>query len=372
MAIPSGMYGSDRLLLTSARMAIALGCEALGIGHGDKVLVPAYNCPAMTAAIESCGADVLYYQVKGDLSVDLDHVSELMSESVKALVIIHYFGFPQNLQRLRSFCESNDIALVEDCAHAPFGLDNELILGSVGDFSVFSLMKFFPLHDGGILRFRQGGRNFKLVPGGWKFELKMFMNSVERACSFGRLRPLRWLLVPAFYLKDLVLRIAKRLILSNQSQSVGPSASEGGTSFDAVWKKVRMSLVSRLVLRVTSISRLATRRRANYERMAEELCGIEGIELIFPGKLPPAIVPYVLPVLIEDPGRVFPILKKKAVPIYRWEDIGNDVCAVSSRMSRQLFQLPCHQGLRKSEVDWVVKTVKEALVGESTAVGVIG
>src|SRR5262249_11062952 len=71
---------------------------------------------------------------------------------IKIFLVIHYFGFVQNeITLLKSLCEKYKVILVEDCAHAyTFGRRN-LQLGYYGDFSFFSLHKFFPVESGGIL-----------------------------------------------------------------------------------------------------------------------------------------------------------------------------------------------------------------------------
>lgn len=356
----SGLKLPGSVLLTSARMGLAVGIETLGIGAGDKVLAPAYNCPSMIGPIESSGAEVIYYRINQDLSVDLESVREQIDGSVKALLVVHYFGFPQDLRTIRQLCDMSEISLIEDCAHAPFGEIDGSALGSIGDFSVFSLMKFFPVYDGGALRFLHHQFKHTAEPGGWRFEVKMLINAVERACQFNRLRPFNWILLPIFRAKDYIARLIRGSIKSSDPSGYGPGASDGGFAFDPRWKNVRISRFSQLVFEATGIQKLIERRRRNYQFMVEALSGVDGADLVFP-ILPPSVVPYVLPVLVRDSGRVFPILKEKGVPIYRWEEVASDACPVSRTFSEQLLQLPCHQALRSYEIDWIMATLKDAV-----------
>ena len=79
-----------------------------------------------------------------------------------------------------------------------------------------------------------------------------------------------------------------------------------------------MSVTSRLVLRLSSRNRIISRRRKHYRRMLEVLRDLPGGRALFP-ELPAGVVPYVFPMVVDDPDRVFPALKRQGVPILRWE-----------------------------------------------------
>jgi dTDP-4-amino-4,6-dideoxygalactose transaminase len=101
-------------------------------------------------------------------------------------------------------------------------------------------------------------------------------------------------------------------------------------------------------------------RRHYYERLARGLADLPNGRPLSP-VLPAGVVPYMFPFLIDQPESVFPALKRQGVPIYRWEDLATDVCAVSNDYARRLLQLPCHPELRESEVDWIMSRVRDAL-----------
>jgi dTDP-4-amino-4,6-dideoxygalactose transaminase len=102
--------------LPSTRVALGVGMRAVGVAPGDRVLMPAYHCRALVELAFWCGAEVDYYRVRDDLSADLDDLESRCGPATKCVVIVHYFGFPQPRTRLREFCTSRSIALVEDCA----------------------------------------------------------------------------------------------------------------------------------------------------------------------------------------------------------------------------------------------------------------
>ena len=78
-------------------------------------------------------------------------------------------------------------------------------------------------------------------------------------------------------------------------------------------------------------------------------------------------MPQVFPLLIDAPERVFPVLKKAGVPVirfgeYLWEGMEPGTCPVSMDLSRRVFQLPCHQELSDSEIEWMLEEVRAAVV----------
>jgi dTDP-4-amino-4,6-dideoxygalactose transaminase len=137
--------------VTSGRVAIALALQHMGIAHGDKVLVPAYHCIAMVEPIISTGAGAVFYRIREDTSVDLDDVQRRLDVRTRALLAPHYYGFPQDMMRIRAFCDAHNLVLIEDCAHAFFGRCDGRPFGGHGDYAIASAMKFFPVYDGGYL-----------------------------------------------------------------------------------------------------------------------------------------------------------------------------------------------------------------------------
>src|SRR5262249_8091118 len=134
-----------------ARNAIYHCLSALEIQPGDKVLVPSFHCASMIEPIVQHGARVIFYKIKRDCSVDFTDVEAKIDAQTRAILAIHYFGFPQMLGPLQQLCRERKLYLIEDCAHVLLGQVKENALGSYGDVSIFSWRKFLPIYDGGYL-----------------------------------------------------------------------------------------------------------------------------------------------------------------------------------------------------------------------------
>lgn len=363
--IPALTQIEHTALLTSGRMAIAVALRHAGIGPGDEVLIPAYHCTSMVSPVVWTGATPVFFRIHPDTSVDIDDIKQKVSTKSRALLVAHYFGFVQSLDSLRELCDDNDLCLIEDCAHAFFGRAHGQPMGSVGDYAVGSLMKFFPVYDGGcVVSAKRDLSDLDLSSGGVSFELQSALNTVERSFIYKRLM-LLWLLLA------LPLAAKRRIwswLKSERNEPDGttsaPAASDGGFDFDPRWVNKRMSLMSRFIGRFASTQRIVDNRRANYIYLQEAFADVPGCRPVHPS-LADDVVPYVFPMIVDSLDPAFLNMRRKLAPVLRWEflwdGVDRDVCPVSFEYSRRLVQIPCHQEYKREELAWMVKVVCEEL-----------
>jgi selenocysteine lyase/cysteine desulfurase len=136
-------HGGNIVYTTSGRAAIALALRAVGCKAGDRVLVPTYHCPTMIAPVVRLGAVPEFYPLTASGAPSMSFLAR-HGRGVRAMLVAHYFGFPQPLGQLRGFCDANGIAMIEDCAHAFFGVVDGRPVGAWGDVAIASATKFFP------------------------------------------------------------------------------------------------------------------------------------------------------------------------------------------------------------------------------------
>jgi dTDP-4-amino-4,6-dideoxygalactose transaminase len=131
------------------RDALALAINLLGLQADDPVLLPAYVCREVVKPFLT-RARVHFYDIRSDLSIDLDYLESILKETKpKVLLIVNYFGFLQpGRDELKRICFERGIVLIEDCAHSLFSDGS----GSVGDIVLHSFRKHIPLPDGGGLQ----------------------------------------------------------------------------------------------------------------------------------------------------------------------------------------------------------------------------
>lgn len=349
--------GIEHVFTSSGRAAIMLGLELLGVGQGNQVLVPTYHCPTMVAPIIAVGAEPLFYPINDKGEAQLDQIS-VDPERLKAVIVPHFFGIPQDLSRVRAFCDRLGISLIEDCAHCFFGLGEKRIVGYWGDIAIASLTKFFPVPAGGILAFPRGAsRKLSLRSPGMRNQLKAVVDILETAVEARRLRGFGALLRGVFSLKRSLRRNTSGSdALSEISDTPLPQA----LAFDVALAHQAPEWICRRVPSVIDRTHLAERRRHNYLKLAKVLSGHRGFSPVFP-ELPTNAVPYVFPLRVEQPDSKYHELRRSGLPVFRWNWLwpGTPVICGDSGLvwSSQVFQLACHQNLTEEELDCICSTV---------------
>ena len=359
-------------LVSSGRIAIGMALRALDIAPGDTVLVPAYHSPSMIPPVHWRGANVVFYRIHPDTTADLDDIARKLGPDVKAIMVTHFFGFPQPLSALRSLCDTHGIGLIEDCAHCFFGSSKGVAVGSSGDYAIGSSMKFFPIFEGGCLISHRHALTNRLTGAGAGFEAKAALAALEASFSSGRLPALRVALALPLRLKTALWNRVKARALRGQAGAVAvaapalaPTSSESSYAFDPNWLDKRSSWFSRTVLHLVSRRRIVQQRRRNYLALASALAGAPGWQPLF-AALPAGACPWVFPLLADQPDALFARLDAAGVPMVRfgatlWPGVDDTVCANSVALGRRLFGLPCHQSLTDAECQQLAATVRRAL-----------
>jgi dTDP-4-amino-4,6-dideoxygalactose transaminase len=145
----------DVLLTTSCTAALEMSALLLEVSPDDTVVVPSFGFVTTALAFARQGARVLFCDIEEEtLGLDPDHLAEIMDDTVRAVVPIHYSGVACDLDGIRKVLDAWPRAeLVEDNAHGLFGRHRGRPLGSMGRFSTLSFheTKNFICGEGGAL-----------------------------------------------------------------------------------------------------------------------------------------------------------------------------------------------------------------------------
>lgn len=143
------------LLTTSCTAALELSAMLLDLGPQDTVVVPSFGFVTTALAYSRQGAKILFCDIeRRTLGLDPAHLAELMDDSVKAVVPIHYAGVGCEVDEIRRVMDDwPQASLVEDNAHGLFGRYRGRPLGSFGRFATLSFheTKNFICGEGGAL-----------------------------------------------------------------------------------------------------------------------------------------------------------------------------------------------------------------------------
>jgi dTDP-4-amino-4,6-dideoxygalactose transaminase len=147
------------IAVTNCTAALHLVHVALGIGPGDEVLCPALTFVASANAARYTGARVVFADVVGptDLTVSPADLARKATAATKAIVVVHYAGFPCRMDEILATAGRLGLPVIEDCAHAPLGrfatAGGSRGLGALGTAGAFSFFgnKNLTTGEGGML-----------------------------------------------------------------------------------------------------------------------------------------------------------------------------------------------------------------------------
>jgi dTDP-4-amino-4,6-dideoxygalactose transaminase len=135
--------------------ALHLALIAAGVGPGDEVIVPPMTFVATAAAVRYAGATPVFADIvgEGDLGISVESVTAAVTGRTRAVIPVHFAGYPVAIEALRALCDEHGLALIEDTAHTPdIGVGGSK-LGTFGDAGCFSFFsnKVLAAGEGGAL-----------------------------------------------------------------------------------------------------------------------------------------------------------------------------------------------------------------------------
>ena len=145
----------DVLLTTSCTSALELTALMLDLQPGDTVVVPSFTFSTSALAFASRGAKLIFCDIEPTtLGLDPRHLAEVLDDSVRAVVIVHYAGVACDIEGVQKVLAGRpDVVLIEDNAHGLFGRWRGEPLGSFGHFATLSFheTKNITCGEGGAL-----------------------------------------------------------------------------------------------------------------------------------------------------------------------------------------------------------------------------
>jgi dTDP-4-amino-4,6-dideoxygalactose transaminase len=145
------------IAVSSGTAALHLACRAAGLGHGDEVIVPAFTFIASASAARYVGATPVLCDVRGphDFNIDIEDVARRITPRTRAVIAVHFCGYPADVLALRELCDEHGLTLIEDCAQAICARvdDSGRQVGTVGQLGAFSFFskKQLCVGEGGMV-----------------------------------------------------------------------------------------------------------------------------------------------------------------------------------------------------------------------------
>lgn len=122
-------------------MAIHLAMVALGIKDGDEVIVPTFTYVASANPIKMVGATPVFVDSCEDSwQMNPEDVKRKITNKTKAIVVVHLYGHPCDMDAIMSIAKKHNLFVIEDCAEA---IGSEYKKRKIGSFGTVSCFSFF-------------------------------------------------------------------------------------------------------------------------------------------------------------------------------------------------------------------------------------
>lgn len=152
----AGYIGASyAIALNSGTDALVIAMKALGIGEGDEVITTPFTFFATAETIAMVGAKPVFVDVcKDTYNIDVTKIEEKITDRTKAILPVHIFGQPADIDAIKEIAKKHDLYVIEDACQAVGSAIGDRKIGSIGDIACFS---FFPTKnlgcfgDGGII-----------------------------------------------------------------------------------------------------------------------------------------------------------------------------------------------------------------------------
>lgn len=139
---------------SSGTMSIQAGLFGMGIGRGDEVIVPSYTFFLSVSPIVTLGATPVFADVDLDTQlIDPKSIEEKITPKTKAIIVVHTWGNPCDMDAIMAIAKKHNIKVLEDCSHAHGAEYKGKKIGTIGDVGCFSFQasKLMYAGEGGIL-----------------------------------------------------------------------------------------------------------------------------------------------------------------------------------------------------------------------------
>ncbi|ABM38416.1 DegT/DnrJ/EryC1/StrS family aminotransferase [Polaromonas naphthalenivorans] len=148
-------HGARCTAVSNGTAALHMALLALDVGQGDEVIIPALTFVADANAVRMVGARPVLADCasRSDWNVSAESIARKITPRTKAVIVVHYAGFPCDMPAIAALCRERGLKLVEDVAHAPGASIAGQMCGTFGDVGCFSFFsnKNLSIGEGGMV-----------------------------------------------------------------------------------------------------------------------------------------------------------------------------------------------------------------------------
>ena len=141
------------LAFCNGTLSLTAAMFAIGLGTGDEIICPTKTYWGSIAQTFQFSATPVFCNIDENLSIDPDDIENRITDKTKAIMVVHYFSYPADMDRIMKIAKKHNLLVIEDVSHAQGGMYKGKKLGTFGDVAAMSLMstKSFSAGELGML-----------------------------------------------------------------------------------------------------------------------------------------------------------------------------------------------------------------------------
>jgi len=141
------------LAFCNGTMSLQSALFAIGLGMGDEIICPTKTYWGSIVHAAGFGASVVFCNINDMLSMDPSDLERCITPKTKAIMVVHYLGYPCDMDPIMAIAKKHNLYVIEDVSHAQGGMYKGKKLGTFGDIAAMSLMsgKSFAAGEMGML-----------------------------------------------------------------------------------------------------------------------------------------------------------------------------------------------------------------------------
>lgn len=320
--------------VSSGTAALHLALLCAGVEPGDEVIISGLTFVADLNVVVMTGAKAVTADIKSmtDWNINPYDVKQKISKKTKAVIAVHYAGWPCDMDEIAAICKENNLVLIEDAAHAPGGSYKGNKCGTLGDIGCFS---FF------------SNKNLSTGEGGMITAKKKYIEKAMLLRSHG---------------------MTSMTIDRHRGRSISYDVTMPGFNYRIDEIKSALGIVQ--------LNKLDQSNKKRVNLVKHYINQLEDIkEIIIPWKIFPddrTGSGHIFPILLSekrDRKEFITYLKEKGIqtsihyPAFNkfsyYKNILNQSLKISDQISERMVTLPLYPGLAMNDIDFICNTIEK-------------
>jgi len=323
------------LLTTSGTHALDMAAMLLNLQEGDEIIVPSYTFSSTANAFILRGAVPIFIDIRADtLNINEDLIEEKITPKTKAIFIVHYAGIGCEMDKIKEIANKHKLPIVEDAAQGVNAKYKDKYLGTIGDLGIYSFheTKNYSCGEGGALVIN----NSKFIE---RAEI-LREKGTDRSKFFrGEVNKYGWVDMGSSYLPSEILAA----VLYAQLEKISEIQKKRGAIFKFYYDNLKSLEQEKKIILPTTPAHTSSNYHMFYIILPDEQTRNKLMDYLKSSGI--LAVFHYLPLHSSKMGKTF--------------GYKNGELPITEALSARLLRLPFYSDLKKDELKYIIKTIKQ-------------